>query len=364
MTYSSTTNQQHNHAASPSIEHKRVLVVDDSLVNRSVIRRTLMREPMVRVCGEAANGQQAIDIVKTTHVDIVLLDIEMPIMDGMTALPDLLKANKNLVIIMVSTLTLRNADITIKALNLGAKDYIAKPTGLGNGDGREEFEQSLLTVIRGFCGVLDDKNQNTEVKTNNLKLLPPKTTKANAVVIGSSTGGPQALLDLLKDAKNITQPIFITQHMPPMFTSMLAGHIANISGKVAVEAQDGMIVENNTIYVAPGDYHMTVVQKNNTKVIALNKEPPEHFCRPSVNPLFRSAAKAYSGNILGVMLTGMGSDGIEGAKELVDMGGTMIAQDQATSVVWGMPAAVAQAGICSAILPLNQLYYKIKEFVG
>lgn len=344
----------------------RVLIVDDSLLIRGIIKRILDADPDITVVGTAVNGRQAVDILRRdSSIETVILDIEMPVMDGLTALPQLLAIKKDLVVIVASTLTLRNADISLKCLSLGAQDYIPKPEASSETNRIEEFRDELLRKVKTLSPKKGSSPAIDQFFTpdQDYTLRPLPALAPHALVIGCSTGGPQALAEVFKSLKGYTfsMPIFIAQHMPPSFTKMLAEHISSLSGLTTKEGEDGEIVANNTIYIAPGNFHMTVEVRDGVRVIALNQLPHENFCRPSVNPLLRSVAKSYHGRVLGVMLTGMGSDGLDGAKELVAQGGGIIAQDKATSTVWGMPKAVIMSSLCSEILPLQKMAQKITD---
>lgn len=345
----------------------RVMLVDDSLVVRGILRKILMSDPEIEVVAGVGNGKLAVEELDKTDIDAVILDIEMPVMDGITALPLLLKKKPDLVVLVASTLSLKNADISMKCLQLGAKDYIPKPTTQTFASDENQFKRDLIGKLKCITQSIRDKK--SAPKLGMTSALPKGTTageeftlrplanvRPEAIVFGCSTGGPQALGEVLRNAKGkFKQPIFVAQHMPPLFTKSLAAHIERGSGIPAKEGEDGEIVQGGQIYISPGDYHMEVVVRGKDKVIKLSQAPPENFCRPSVNPLLRSVAKAYGGKALCAILTGLGADGSQGAKEFINQGGTIIAQDKATSVVWGMPGAVAQAGFCSAILPLKSI---------
>jgi two-component system, chemotaxis family, protein-glutamate methylesterase/glutaminase len=357
----------------------RLMVVDDSAVIRGLLTRSLEADPEVSVLVSASNGEMALTALKRYDIEIVILDIEMPVMDGLTALPKLLAAKPGLKVIIASTLTRRGADISMKALAAGAADYLTKPvaSALTSAD---EFKRELLAKVKALgqarrraAGLAAP--QRTSL-ANAAEFVPtPAVPEAAAdparrvvplrqsgrefpdvLAIGSSTGGPQALFRVLGALKgSVKQPIFITQHMPATFTTILAEHIARGSGYPAAEGVDGEPVKEGRIYVAPGDFHMTIDGAGREKVVRLSKGPPENFCRPSVDPMLRSLAAVYGGRILTIMLTGMGHDGLSGGRAVVDAGGTLIAQDEATSVVWGMPGAVATAGLCSAVLPVDEI---------
>lgn len=386
-----------------------VMLVDDSAVIRGLFTRTLEADPDVRVTISVGDGQAAIDKLKRNEVDIMVLDIEMPRLDGISALPRLLEIDPDLPIIMASTLTHRNAEISMKALELGAKDYLTKPSTTRELTGEADFKSALLNRVKAFGDPRRRHRRATQPKSaaaprkvfgaervpapapastrtptrtptraptptptpRSARSTPlfskpgePKvfTLRAAAKVsplvlaIGSSTGGPQALFKVLADLpKNIRQPIFITQHMPATFTTILAEHITKSTGWPCSEAKDGEVAQSGQIYLAPGDYHMTVKTDGTRKVINLDQSPPVNFCRPSVDPMLESLTTAYGGRVLTIILTGMGQDGRNGAQSVVDAGGQVVAQDEKTSVVWGMPGAVAMTGLCSAVLPLDQI---------
>jgi two-component system chemotaxis response regulator CheB len=333
----------------------------------------------------------------------------------------LLKACPQAKIIMASTLTRRNAEISLKALALGAADYVPKPTSLGGGEAAEDFRRELFARIMALGGkrlrrapasapvprpapmadaapraatppvspvVTPASRADTPSAPVKPAALPIRTPHASAatddanvparaafqlrksallppqiLVIGASTGGPQALVAVITAiAPQLNVPVLITQHMPPTFTSILAESLSRVSGLKCVEGANGMMLERGCVYVAPGDYHMVIKGKGGP--IELNQNAPENFCRPAVDPLFRSVAAAYGASALAVVLTGMGSDGREGSRSIVGAGGTVIAQDEETSVVWGMPGAVAQAGLAAAVLPLNSVGTEIRKYLG
>ena len=370
-------------------ENVRVMVVDDSAVVRGLIVRMLEEDSKITVVASVGNGQLAVSALERNELDVIVLDIEMPVMDGLTALPKLLKVDPDIQIIMASTLTLRNADISMRAMEAGAADYVPKPTSSRELSGTTDFKRDLLgkvhvlgerrrkrrrRVVPGATSSAAPAALSTMRTTAPASAAPaPKTSLLHiagpiqmrqpslevpaVIAIGSSTGGPQALFSLLGAMKGslVRQPILITQHMPPTFTTILAEHISRVSGIPAAEGKDGEVIKERQIYIAPGDFHMQVETQGTDKIIRLNKNPPENFCRPSVDPMFRSISAAWGRRVLAVVLTGMGADGAKGGKVIVDNGGTVIAQDEASSVVWGMPGAAAAAGICSAILPLAEI---------
>ena len=341
---------------SPSREGPlRVMVVDDSAVVRGLITRILSADPRVEVAASCSNGQMAVAQAGRKDMDVIILDIEMPVMDGLTALPKLQEVNPHARIIMASTLTQRNAAISLKALTLGAADYIAKPT-TDKLNASEDFRRDL---VRKVIALGQRKSPAPGLRPHAAAALALRSQAAHRpriIAIGSSTGGPQALLTMLAALPpSVECPIVIAQHMPATFTTVLAQHIARASNRPCAEASDGMEIKPGTICLAPGDYHMLVARQSVNFVAQLSQTAPENFCRPSVDPLFRSVAQLFGAESCGVILTGMGSDGCNGARVMAAAGAPIVAQDEATSVVWGMPGAVANAGICSAILPLSKI---------
>jgi two-component system chemotaxis response regulator CheB len=353
----------------------RVMVVDDSVVVRGLVSRWIEEEPGLALAGSMRNGRDAVDHLERINPDVVILDIEMPELDGISALPLLLAKKRDLVIIMASTLTRRNAEISLKALSLGAADYIPKPETNRGVTTSASFRRDLIEKVRELGGRRRKRRAPAAPGTPSpaaqpaparapeppIKLRAFAPTSPRVLVIGSSTGGPQALTTVMSNLRGLLSrvPVLITQHMPPTFTTILAEHIARAASGKAHEGIDGEPVEAGTIYVAPGGKHMQAVKRDNGVFIALDDGPLVNFCKPAVDPLFRSAAAVWGSAVLAVVLTGMGSDGAKGGADIVAHGGSVIAQDEATSVVWGMPGAAAHAGICSAVLPLDQIAPKL-----
>ncbi len=347
----------------------RVMVVDDSAVIRGIVSRWIEADAETTVVAAAINGQDAVDRAKIVKPDVVVLDIEMPVMDGITALPLILKACPQVKIIMASTLTRRNAEISLKALALGATDYVPKPTSVGGGAAAEEFRRELMTRIvavgrkkvsqsRAPVPLSTAPGKGGQIVLRKPSLIPPQI-----VAIGSSTGGPQALVQLMSAiAPQLSVPVVITQHMPATFTAILAESLSRSSGLKCVEGANGMKLENGHVYIAPGDYHMIIKSKGGP--IELTQTAPENFCRPAADPMLRSIAAAYGPSALAVVLTGMGADGREGARAIAGASGTILVQDEATSVVWGMPAAVAHAGLATAVLSLPAVGTEIRKYLG
>jgi len=361
-------------------EPYRVMVVDDSAVIRGLLTRSLEKDPAVRVIASVSNGELAIKALERHDVEVVILDIEMPVMDGLTALPKLLAAQPGLQVIMASTLTRKNAEVSQRALQAGAADYIPKPSSSSELTSADVFQRELLDKVKALAkasrpnrpATMRPRTLDSRMPVAPANLAPKRTItlrKASAalpriIAIGSSTGGPQALLEVLRDiAARVKLPILITQHMPATFTTLLAAHIERATGVPCAEGKDGEVVHAGRIYLAPGNYHMIVESQGASTVVRLNQNPPENFCRPSVDPMLRSLARIYGSSLLTIILTGMGSDGQKGAMEVVEAGGTVIAQDEATSVVWGMPGAVATSGLCSAVLPIQEIGPSVRKLV-
>jgi two-component system chemotaxis response regulator CheB len=379
------------------------MVVDDSVVIRGMISRWIGSEPDMVVAASLRTGLEAVNQIDRVNPDVAVLDIEMPELDGIAALPRLLAKKKNLVIIMASTLTRRNAEISFKALSLGAADYIPKPESTREAGAADIFHHDLIQKIRTLGGKARRVGQVApshapmhapasptvvpipEHRSHVVRPVAPASTPAahgggaslarrafssqmpKVLLIGSSTGGPQALMSVVTDLGPVIDrfPVLITQHMPPTFTTILAEHLGRSSRRPAHEAVDGEPVKAGRIYLAPGGRHMKVARHGAETVIVLDNGPPVNFCKPAVDPLFSSATEIWQGATMALILTGMGSDGMRGGKEIAAAGGSVIAQDEATSVVWGMPGAAANAGICSAVLPLNQIAPKlVRLFAG
>ena len=332
-----------------------VLVVDDSAVVRGFYQRIINETADITVIGTAGNGQQGVDFLQknTAAVDVVLMDVDMPVMDGLTALPKLLALKPSVVIIISSGLSERSAELSIKTLALGAKDFIPKPQAKNDLLSGQDFKDALLSRIRALT-IHKSGNPQRPVAAHSVRTRAHhNTSPIHALAIGASTGGPQALLHILKETPNPKNiPLFITQHMPPMFTTILAKQISETTSWPCVEAVSGDIARPGHAYLAPGDYHLTLSGTAAAPRMELNQNPPENFCRPAVDPMVRSLADIYGRGLLLLILTGMGTDGAKGAEVVADKGGTIWAQDEATSVVWGMPGAAAATGVCNQILPL------------
>jgi two-component system, chemotaxis family, protein-glutamate methylesterase/glutaminase len=358
--------------AGRSVAPYRIMVVDDSAVIRGLLTRTLETDPDLAVVASVGDGQMALNALKRHDIEIVILDIEMPVMDGLTALPKIIAAKPGIRVLMASTLTARGATISLKALAMGAADYVTKP-GSSALTTAEEFKRELVGKVKVLAQSRRQSRGEVQptpgtgepssglaplphfVRPSEIRLRPAPTERPDVIAIGSSTGGPQALFCVLKSLAGVTQPILITQHMPATFTTILAEHISRLTGLAAAEAVEGEPILPKRTYIAPGDFHMIAEAQGTARRLRLSKAPPENFCRPSVDPMLRSVAQVFGRRVLCAILTGMGSDGQKGGEVVVSSGGAVIAQDEKTSIVWGMPGAVATAGLCSAVLPLEEV---------
>ncbi|MDF2964973.1 MAG: Chemotaxis response regulator protein-glutamate methylesterase [Rickettsiaceae bacterium] len=354
-----------------------VMIIDDSPTIRGAMRLILQGDSSIEVREVASNGLEALQKLDNASLrdslDVILIDIEMPVMDGREAIPQIRELMKDVKIIIVTSLSRSNIECSIEALMKYADEYILKPSVEGGISSREEFSREILqkVVALGSKKVKDEQNLNSYAKPeylpseNNTKIFNINNTviipRPHAIAIGASTGGPQAISSIFSGLKNYNFdiPIFITLHMPKNFTTLFASNLSIISGKECIEAREGEKVQAGKIYIAPGDYHMEIIGNLTNLTISLNQNPQEHFCRPSVNPMLRSLAKIYGARLLEVMLTGMGNDGIEGSRMVVEKGGAIIAQDEHSSVVWGMPGAVVKENLSRKVLPLELIAQEI-----
>jgi two-component system chemotaxis response regulator CheB len=357
-----TTTRVASGAGPTVIQPIRVMVCDDSTVIRAALSRILDSDPEISVVAKVENGKQAVEQIRAARVDVVVLDIEMPVLDGMAALPRLLRADPGVRVIMASTLTTRGADIALRALRLGASDYVPKPSTIGtvSDDG---FKRELLEKVKGLARMRRRAAAPVRTKAP-IPLRPAPLFQAKLLAIGSSTGGPQALFTLVQGlGRQVGVPVVLTQHMPATFTPILAEHLNRLGVMPCTEARDGESLVANRIYLAPGDRHLLVEGGRSGLRARVTTDPPENFCRPAVDPMLRTANAAVEGRVLVAMLTGMGHDGLAGTKAVIEAGGSAIAQDEASSVVWGMPGAVATAGLCHAVLPLPKIAPKLLDML-
>jgi two-component system chemotaxis response regulator CheB len=343
----------------------RVLVVDDSIVIRKILVDILSGDAEIEVVGQASNGKLALPKIRELKPDLVTLDIEMPEMDGLATLVEVRKFAPKLPVIMFSTLTEQGASATIDALSRGASDYATKPSNTGSFElSRERIRNDLIPKIKALCRkatALPQAALPAGARPSGVRLgLSRPLGAVELLVIGCSTGGPQALDRVLSGLSRETSvPVLIVQHMPATFTRMLAERLNGKCPLPVHEARDGEEVLPGQVLVAPGDYHMELVRTEGRLRVRLNQNPPENSVRPAVDVLFRSAAALHGRSTLAVVLTGMGQDGLRGARDIHAAGGTILAQDAATSVVWGMPGYVAQDGIAAAVLPLDEIAQEI-----
>lgn len=360
------------------------MLCDDSATVRSAFARILESDPELQVVGRVGDGQQALDALKSmppaTLPDVMLLDLEMPVMDGLTALPLLLRVHPRLAVIVASALTQRGAAATMAAMRAGAADYMPKPMAANGGMADPAFRAELLAKVKGWARMRaappPTARQPLPVAPFAMTAKPAARPGAGRVAgfgpkprvlaLGSSTGGPQALAAFVRRlTQPLPVPIVVVQHMPVGFTAMLADHLGRLGGPAAAEARDGEVLQAGRIYVAPGDRHFLIdAAPGGAMVARLTTDPPENFCRPAVDPMLRSLVQACEGRILAVILTGMGSDGMLGCKAVAAAGGLVLAQDEASSVVWGMPGAVAKAGLAQALLPPEQLADRVMAQFG
>jgi two-component system, chemotaxis family, protein-glutamate methylesterase/glutaminase len=330
----------------------RVLIVDDSAVIRRLLSNLLASDSEIVVAGTAGNGIQALARIPEAKPDLITLDIEMPGMDGLEALVEIRKLYPKLPVIMFSTLTERGATATLDALAKGASDYVTKPSYTGGSESaREQVRDELIRKIKSLCAV------RVAPPPRPAAIAPRRAdrpqSRIDLVAIGTSTGGPNALTALIPQLPaDFPVPIVIVQHMPPLFTRLLAERLHSLARLEVREGKEGEKLRRGQVWIAPGDYHMTVARKGPEIVLGLNHDPQENSCRPAVDVLFRSAARTFGANVLAVVLTGMGADGTRGSSDIREAGGEVFVQDEASSVVWGMPGSIVAASLADQIYPL------------
>lgn len=344
----------------------RVLVVDDSVVVRKILSDVLASSPEIAVAGTASTGAIALAKIPQVNPEVVTLDIEMPGMDGIETLIEIRRLYPKLPVIMFSTLTERGAAVTLEALSLGASDYVTKPSNSASlATAMEQVRRELIEKIVSLAGRRRHRATLDPALPASLSKGKLGGQRIDVLVIGSSTGGPNALVEVVpKLPKDFPSPVLIVQHMPPLFTHLLAERLDARSQLPVQEAEPGKTLQPGQVWIARGGYHMAVARKGAGVVLALNEDPPENSCRPAVDVLFRSAAHVYGANVLGVVMTGMGSDGALGATRIREAGGEILVQDEASSVVWGMPGAVVSAGAANRVCPLPELGREIVRRVG
>jgi two-component system chemotaxis response regulator CheB len=343
----------------------RILIVDDAVVVRHLLSDVLSSDPDLEVVGTAANGRIALAKIPQLNPDLITLDVEMAELDGLQTLAAIRKDYPRLPVVMFSALTERAAAVTLEALTLGANDYVAKPSSLGSITMvMQRIRTELIPKIKQLCG------RQVKASTSPVRVAPTRIQprsprqitqpvglqRVEVLAIGVSTGGPNALAELLPQLPaDFPVPTLIVQHMPPVFTRLLAERLAAKSALAIGEGKAGEAIGPGKAWLAPGDYHMAVMRDAQASRLRLHQGPPENSCRPAVDVLFRSVAEVYGPGVLAVVLTGMGQDGLRGCDHIRDAGGRILVQDEATSVVWGMPGSVARAGLADQVLPLNEL---------
>jgi two-component system chemotaxis response regulator CheB len=348
----------------------RILVVDDSVVMRKLLCDTLSADPELEVVASACDGKVALAKFAQLQPDLITLDLEMPVMNGLETLVEIRKVDRNIPVIIFSMLTESGASATMEAFSLGASDYATKPTGGSSpADAIESIRTELVVIIKTLCA------RSFKKPPSPVRSVPPTlpaSVRAPALVrqridivtIGTSTGGPTALVEVLpRIPQDFPVPIVVVQHMPPIFTRRLAERLDSHSKIQVQEGRDGALLRPGQAWIAPGNFHMTVKRSKTESYLELNQTSPENSCRPAVDVLFRSVAEAYSANVLAVVMTGMGADGMAGARRVRQVGGEVFIQDEASSVVWGMPGSVHAAGLADAVYPLDQLAAEITQRV-
>jgi two-component system, chemotaxis family, protein-glutamate methylesterase/glutaminase len=343
----------------------RVLIVDDSVVARRLLADALGNDPAVEVADTAATGRVALAKIPYCTPDAVTLDVDMPEMSGLETLAAIRKEHPHLPVIMVSNLTEHGAVVTLDALSLGATDYVTKPADVRNREGAlKKIKDELLPKIKTFCRSSQAASLFTTPSAADgpvqVQALLSQTARVDVVAIGISTGGPNALAEILPPLpKDFPVPILIVQHMPPIFTKFLSDRLASKCQLAVSEAAPGDALEPGHVYIAPGDHHLAVEREEPEVRIRIHQEAPENSCRPSVDVMLRSVAKVYGSRAMAVIMTGMGQDGLKGCEQVKRDGGQVLAQDEASSVVWGMPGFVVRAGLADKVLPLGQIPMEI-----
>ncbi|BEP15086.1 chemotaxis response regulator protein-glutamate methylesterase [Acidothermaceae bacterium B102] len=360
-----------------------VLVVDDSVVARRLVTTALQSDPEIEVVGTASSGRLCLDKIAQLNPDLVTLDIEMPDMDGLETLKELRRRHPKLPVIMFSSLTERGAAITLDALTFGANDYVCKPSKVSSPDeAMASVQAQLIPKIKALTGVRAARLGRAAVTASPLMPVSSTVTRPRApfvptpasgeptgpvdvIAIGASTGGPDALALILGQLPaDFPVPVVVVQHMPPLFTRLFAQRLHTAGNVIVREAKDGDIVEAGTVLIAPGDYHLSLRRDGVHVRAGIHQEGPENWVRPAVDVLFRSVADVYGERALGVVLTGMGQDGIRGVERMSAAGAQIVVQDEATSVVWGMPGVVANAGLAHRILPLSEVAGHLLSVAG
>ena len=340
----------------------RVLVVDDAVVVRRLVVEALNGDPEIEVVGTASNGKIALDLLPQLAPDAVTLDVEMPELDGLATLKAVRIAHPKLPVVMLSALTERGGSITLDCLAAGASGYVTKPSAANMGSAVERLRAELAPMLKAFCAKVSAAPAPL-VRT--APAAPHRRTDPEILAIGVSTGGPNALAELIPALPaDFPLPVVVVQHMPPVFTRLLAERLAAKSRLSVVEAVDGDRIVPGKVFIAPGDRHLVLERRGDDVVAVLTQDPPENSCRPAVDPLFRSVGRCFGGRVLALVLTGMGRDGLRGCEVLKEAGAEVLVQDEATSVVWGMPGFVARAGLADDVLPLSKIAAEVVRRAG
>jgi two-component system chemotaxis response regulator CheB len=340
----------------------RVMLCDDSAVARGALGRLLGRDPAIRVVAQAGDGRQAVAalsaMVPAERPEVVLLDLAMPVMDGLTALPLILRAAPGTAVIVASALSQRGASATMQALRAGAVDYVPKPAAAQGGMADPRFGEELRAKVTGWARMrkAPARPAAPAFAPAAPRAMLGRGQRPRAIAIGSSTGGPQALAALVGAlGRPPPVPVLVVQHMPAGFTTLLADHLHRLGRLPCAEAKEGEALRPGRLYLAPGDRHLLAREAAGGLVAQLSDGPPENFCRPAMDPTLRSLVAACGGRVVVAVLTGMGQDGLEGCRAVARAGGTVLAQDEASSVVWGMPGAVARAGLAALLAPPEEI---------
>jgi two-component system chemotaxis response regulator CheB len=342
----------------------RVLVVDDSALVRRLVTTSLSLDTEIEVAGVATHGREAVELVEQLKPDAVTLDIEMPILDGLGALAEIRKRHPHLPVIMFSTLTEKGATKTLEALSLGASDFVTKPSNTTSmAESMASVREQLIPKLKALVGarrIVGPGRVKPTPPPAPTQLAEPSSAPSEVLLIGCSTGGPDALSRVLEELPGeLAVPVLVVQHMPPLFTAMFAERLDRVSALTVREAVEGDVPVPGEVLVAPGGFHLRVRRSAGVVRAHLDEGPQENFCRPAVDALFRSAAETYGGAATALILTGMGSDGLIGCRLLAEAGARIVVQDEQTSVVWGMPGAVATAGLAHEVLALDDIADKL-----
>jgi two-component system, chemotaxis family, protein-glutamate methylesterase/glutaminase len=346
----------------------RILIVDDSALVRRFLARLIAQDPELELAGTAATGRLCLAKIPLVDPDIVLLDIRMPGMDGLETLSLIKKDYPAIKVIMFSSLTERGASATLEALSRGASDYVTKPRDSASFEAsKAAIQKNLIDKIKALSKfprprVSDSSRLLVKAPANR---LTPSTNLIRVVAIGASTGGPNALATLIKTLPgDLPVPVVCVQHMPPIFTKLLADRLNDLTELSVKEAIHGAMIKAGEFWIAPGGKHMCVREMDRSIYLELNRDPAENSCRPSVDVLIRSVTEVYGSHALAVILTGMGRDGYRACKDLCQIGGQVIAQDEQSSIVWGMPGYVVRSGVAQSALPIEGIAYEIQRLVS